>query len=128
MPRWGVQVTSTVKLEPPRACRSAAVTGQPLANPSTSCDCPSSTLWDPGGAPLAGVATARKPLFTLCPSTSSKGSVAPVTSPPWLSMCTEVDATVGAGPGWVACSCGVPAAVGDAAGPAPPPAAESRAS
>ncbi len=54
--------------------------------------------------------------------------MAPVTSAPWLSMCTEVAATVGAVPGWVACSCGVPAVVGTAAGPAPPPAAESRAS
>ncbi len=108
----GVQVISTVKFEPPSACRSAAVTCHPLANPSTSCDCPSSTLWEPAGAPLAGVATALKPLFTLWPSTSSKGSVAPVTSAPWLSMCTEVAETVGAVPGWVACSCGVPAAVG----------------
>ena len=109
---WGVQVTCTVKLEPPRACRSAAVTCHPLANPSTSCDSPSSTLWEPGGAPRPGVATALNPLFTLWPSTSSKGSVAPVTSAPWLSMCTEVAVTVGAVPGWVACSCGVPAVVG----------------
>ena len=109
---WGVQVICTVKLEPPRACRSAAVTCQPLANPSTSCDCPNSTLCEPGGAPLAGVATALQPLFTLWPSTSSKGWVAPVTSAPWLSMCTEVAVTVGAAPGWVACSCGVPAVVG----------------
>ena len=74
------------------------------------------------------MATALNPLLTLWPSTSSKGSVAPVTSAPWLSMCTEVAVTVGAAPGWVACSCGVPAVVGKAADPAPPPAAESRAS
>ena len=50
-------------------------------------------------ATVFGVATALKPLLTLWPSTSSKGSVAPVTSAPWLSMCTDVDATVGAAPG-----------------------------
>src|SRR5271157_3278359 len=43
-------------------------------------------------------------------------------------MCDDVAATVGAGPGWVAASCGVPAAVGNTGGPGPPPAAESRTS
>ena len=47
---------------------------------------------------------------------------------PCLTMCTDVAATVAAGPGWVAGSCGVPDAVGKALAPAPPPAAESRAS
>ena len=121
-------MTSTVKLDPPRACRSAAVTCQPLANPSTSCDCPSSTLWEPGGAPLAGVATALNPLLTLWPSTSSKGSEAPVTSAPWLSMCTEVAVTVGAAPGWVGLQLRRAGRGGEGSGPAPPPAAESRAS
>ena len=43
-------------------------------------------------------------------------------------MCDAVLVTAGAGPGCVAGSCGVPAVVGDGAGPAPPPAAESRTS
>ena len=42
-----------MKLEPPRAWRSAAVTCQPLANPSTSCGPPRSTAWDPGGGARA---------------------------------------------------------------------------
>ena len=74
------------------------------------------------------MATACHPLLTLWPSTSSNGSVALVTSAPWLSMCTEVACTEAAGPGWVACSCGVPDAVGKATDPAPPPGAESSAS
>ena len=128
MARWGVHDSSTVKLEPPRAWRSAAVTCHPLAKPSTSCERPRSTAWDPGGAPGPGVATAFQPLLTLWPSTSSKGSVACVTSAPWLTMWTDVAATVAAGPGWVAGSSGVPALVGKALAPGPPPAAESRAS
>ena len=43
-------------------------------------------------------------------------------------MWTDVAATVAAGPGWVAGSSGVPALVGKALAPGPPPAAESRAS
>ena len=43
-------------------------------------------------------------------------------------MCDEVALRVGAGPGCVAASWGVPAVVGNTAGPAPPPAAESRTS
>ena len=124
----GVQVSSTVKVEPPSAWMSAAVTCQPLANPSTRCDPPRSTACAPGAAPGPGVATAFQPLFTLWPSTSSNGSVAPVTRAPWLSMWTDVACTVAAGPGWVASNWGVPDAVGKAAEPAPPPEAESRAS
>ena len=102
-----------MKLEPPSACRSAArdlpAVGEPVDELRLSRGPP---LWEPGGAPGPGVATACQPLFTLWPRTSSKGSVAPVTSAPWLSMCTDVAVTVGAGPGWVAGSCGVPAVVG----------------
>ena len=60
----------------------------------------------PGGSPPArrapGVATACQPALTLWPRTSSKGSVAPVASAPWVSMCEAVAVTAAAGPGWVA--------------------------
>ena len=52
--------------------------------------------------------------------------MAPETSALCPSMCEAVWVTVGAGPGWVAASWGVPAAVGVTAGPGLPPGAESR--
>ena len=54
--------------------------------------------------------------------------MAPVTSPPWLVTWADVAVTVGAWPGWVAWSWGVPAVVGNTGGPATPPADESRTS
>ena len=72
--RWGVQVSSTVKLEPPSACRSAAVdlpsVGEPVDQLRAS---PGRRVCDPAAAPGPGVATACQPLLTLWPSTSSKG-------------------------------------------------------
>ena len=116
--RWGVHDSVTVKFGPPSSCRSAAVTCQPLAKPSTSWDVPRSTAWEPGAAPGPGVATAFHPLLLLWPNTNSNGWVAPVTDAVSVSMCDAVWVTVGAAPGWVADSVGVPAAVGDAAGAA----------
>ena len=57
--------------------------------------------------------------MTLSPSTNSNGSVAPVTCAVCVSMWLEVSVTVGAEPGWVADSTGVPCAVGNPLEPVP---------
>ena len=65
--RWGVHDNDDREVGPAQACRSAAVTGQPLAKPSTNCGVPRSTECAPAGAPGPGVATACQPLFRLWP-------------------------------------------------------------
>src|SRR6185437_1902040 len=88
--RCGVQVRVTVNPPPPpvvaavavpppepipSAAKSAWVTGQPLAKPSTNCGAPRSTSCAPAGAPADGWATACHPASLLCPRTSSNGDV-----------------------------------------------------
>ena len=119
--RWGVQVSSTVKLEPPRACRSAArhlpAVGEPVDQLRRA---RGRRRGSPPAAPGPGRGHRLPALVdALARARARRAAVAPVTSAPWLSMWTDVAATVGAGPGWVAVSCGRAGRGGERAGPGP---------
>ena len=72
----------TVKFEPPSACRSAAVTCQPLAKPSTSWGGPRSTACEPAGAPGPGWPPPASPRSRSGPGRVRRAASAPLTSRP----------------------------------------------
>ena len=85
--RWGAHVKVTVKLcrrSAPSAARSAVLTGQPLAKPSTSSAARGRPpAWRRAGPRAPGGPPPASRRCRLWPSTSSKGPVAPVTASLW---------------------------------------------
>ena len=124
----GVHVSVTVKPGPPSACRSAAVTCHPLAKPSVSCERPRSTACAPAPAPAAVCATAFHPLFTLCPSTNSKGWVARSRLPSWCRCGSRSGCRRGRRRAGSPITPGCPAQSGTRRSRSRPPAAESNVS